>query len=80
LVQRYRTFAVGDKVFFAGDYTRDGSFQEYEIIDERIVAHAPKETSIEKSVAMPLVTLTASELLFDKLQLNPVWIIVIKLF
>ena len=64
-------FNVGDKVFFAGDYTRDGSYQEEELIDERIVAHAPKKTSIEKSVAMPLVTLTASELLFEKLHLNP---------
>ena len=66
-----KNFQVGDKVFFAGDYTRDGSYQEYELIDERIVAHAPKKTSIEKSVAMPLVTLTASELLFEKLQINP---------
>lgn len=66
-----KNFKIGDKVFFAGDYTRDGSYQEYEIIDERIVAHAPKKTSIEKSVAMPLVTLTASELLFEKLQINP---------
>lgn len=66
-----KNFAVGDKVFFAGDYTRDGSFQEYEIIDERIVAHAPKETSIEKSVAMPLVTVTASELFFEKLRIDP---------
>lgn len=66
-----KNFQVGDKVFFAGDYTRAGSYQEYEIIDERIVAHAPKETSIEKSVAMPLVTLTASELLFEKLHIDP---------
>lgn len=66
-----KNFQVGDKVFFAGDYTRDGSYQEYELIDERIVAHAPKKTSIEKSVAMPLVTLTASELLFEKLQIDP---------
>ena len=65
-------FKVGEEVFFAGDYTRDGSNQEYEIIDERIVAHAPKDISVEKSVAMPLVTLTASELLFEKLQINPV--------
>ncbi|CAJ2235078.1 zinc-binding alcohol dehydrogenase family protein [Companilactobacillus paralimentarius] len=66
-----KNFQVGDKVFFAGDYTRDGSYQEYELIDERIVAHAPVQASIEKSVAMPLVTLTASELLFEKLHVNP---------
>ncbi|CAJ1195913.1 Zinc-type alcohol dehydrogenase-like protein [Companilactobacillus paralimentarius] len=66
-----KNFQVGDKVFFAGDYTRYGSYQEYELIDERIVAHAPVQASIEKSVAMPLVTLTASELLFEKLHVNP---------
>lgn len=65
-------FKIGDKVFFAGDYTRAGSYQEYEIIDERIVANAPRDTSIEKSVAMPLVTLTASELLYEKLNINPI--------
>ncbi|MDR4933534.1 alcohol dehydrogenase catalytic domain-containing protein [Companilactobacillus paralimentarius] len=43
-----KNFQVGDKVFFAGDYTRDGSYQEYELIDERIVAHAPVQASIEK--------------------------------
>jgi zinc-binding alcohol dehydrogenase family protein len=66
-----KNFQVGDKVFFAGDYTREGSYQEYELIDERIVAHAPEKTSIEKSVAMPLVTLTASELLYEKLHIDP---------
>lgn len=66
-----KNFQVGDKVFFAGDYTRYGSYQEYELIDERIVAHAPVQASIEKNVAMPLVTLTASELLFEKLHVNP---------
>jgi len=66
-----RNFKTGEIVFFAGDYSRAGSFQEYEIIDERIVAHAPKKATTEESVAMPLVTLTASELLFDKLQINP---------
>lgn len=64
-------FKAGDKVFFAGDHTRDGSYQEYELVDERIVALAPTKTSIEESVAMPLVTLTASELLYEKLHVDP---------
>ncbi len=67
-----QNFVPGDKVFFAGDYSRDGSYQEYELIDERIVAKAPSDTSIERSVAMPLVTLTASELLFEKLHINSI--------
>ncbi|WP_125565449.1 zinc-binding alcohol dehydrogenase family protein [Companilactobacillus insicii] len=64
-------FAVGDRVFFAGDHTRPGSYQEYELIDERIVSLAPTKTSIEDSVSMPLVTLTASELLYEKLHIDP---------
>ncbi|KRK77595.1 zinc-binding alcohol dehydrogenase family protein [Companilactobacillus alimentarius] len=66
-----KNFEIGDRVFFAGDYSRAGSYQEFEVIDERIVSHAPKGASIEKSVAMPLVTLTASELLYEKLNINP---------
>ncbi|WP_125764511.1 zinc-binding alcohol dehydrogenase family protein [Companilactobacillus hulinensis] len=64
-------FNIGNKVFFAGDHTRDGSYQEYELIDERIVALAPVKAPIEQSVAMPLVTLTASELLYEKLHIDP---------
>lgn len=66
-----KKFYPGDVVFYAGDYSRDGSYQEYELVDERIAALAPKDTPIEKAVAMPLVTLTASELLYEKLQLDP---------
>ncbi|WP_334330036.1 zinc-binding alcohol dehydrogenase family protein [Companilactobacillus sp. HBUAS59699] len=64
-------FKLGDKVFFAGDHTRAGSYQEYELIDQRIIALAPAKTSIENSVSMPLVTLTASELLYEKLHIDP---------
>lgn len=64
-------FEIGDKVFFAGDYSREGSYQEYELIDQRIVAKAPKTLSIEESVSMPLITLTASELLYEKLNIDP---------
>lgn len=64
-------FKKDDIVFYAGDYTRDGSYQEYELVDERIAALAPKKTTIEESVAMPLVTLTAAELLYEKLNIDP---------
>lgn len=64
-------FKQGDIVLYAGDYSRDGSYQEYELVDEAIATLAPTKTSIEKSVAMPLVTLTASELLYEKLDVDP---------
>lgn len=64
-------FQIGDTVFFAGDYSRDGSYQEFELIDQRLIAKAPKTVSIEDSVSMPLITLTASELLYEKLKIDP---------
>ncbi len=64
-------FKVGDEVFYAGDLTRQGSNAEYQIIDERIVGKKPKSLSIEQAVAMPLTGLTAWEILFDRIRINP---------
>ena len=63
-------FKVGDSVFWAGDVTRAGSNAEFQAVDERIVGFAPKNLSKEKAVAMPLTSLTAYELLFEKLQVT----------
>jgi NADPH2:quinone reductase len=63
-------FKKGDVVFYAGDITKDGCNQEYQLIDERIVGHAPKNISIEQAAAMPLTALTAWELLFDRMRLS----------
>lgn len=64
-------FKVGDRVFYAGTTTRSGSNQEYQVVDERIVALAPKNLSDEQAVALPLTSLTAYELLFEKFGLIP---------
>lgn len=64
-------FAVGDRVFYAGTTTRAGSNQEYQLIDERIVALAPKNLTDEEVAALPLTALTAYELLFEKFGLIP---------
>ena len=63
-------FKKGDAVFYAGDITRDGSNQEYQLIDERIVGFAPRHISTEAAAAMPLTALTAYEILFDRLRLS----------
>jgi NADPH2:quinone reductase len=60
-------FKNGDKVFYAGDITKPGSNQEYQLVDERIVGFAPTELSIEEAAAMPLTALTAYEILFDRM-------------
>lgn len=63
-------FKKGDIVFYAGDITKDGCNQEYQLIDERIVGLAPKNISIEQAAALPLTALTAWEILFDRMRLS----------
>ena len=63
-------FAVGDRVYYAGDLTRAGSNAEFQLVDERIVGKAPKSLSDSDAAALPLTTITAYELLFDHLALR----------
>lgn len=63
-------FHPGDNVWYAGDITRPGSYAQFQLVDERIVGHAPKTLKPEDAVALPLTGLTAWETLFDKLHLS----------
>ncbi|MFB9080780.1 zinc-binding alcohol dehydrogenase family protein [Flavobacterium procerum] len=63
-------FKIGDEVYYAGDITKQGSNAEYQIIDERIVGRKPKSLTIEEAAAMPLTTLTAWEILFDRIRIS----------
>ena len=64
-------FKVGDEVYYAGDLTRSGSNAEYQLVDERIVGHKPKNLSVPEAAAMPLTGLTAYEALFDRIRVHP---------
>jgi zinc-binding alcohol dehydrogenase family protein len=64
------TLAVGDEVWYAGDFTRQGSDAELQAVDERIVARRPKSLSVAEAAAMPLTTITAWETLFDRFRLT----------
>ncbi|MCJ1881497.1 zinc-binding alcohol dehydrogenase family protein [Pseudomonas nitroreducens] len=61
-------FKPGDKVWYAGDLTRPGSNAELQLVDERIVGAMPKSLDFAHAAALPLTTITAWELLFDRLQ------------
>ncbi len=61
-------FKVGDEVWYAGDFTRQGSYAQYQVVDERIVGKKPASLSYAEAAALPLTTLTAYEMLFDRLQ------------
>ncbi len=63
-------FTPGDPVFYAGDITRPGSNSEYQLVDERIVGYRPRSLRVEEAAALPLVSITAYEALFDRLGLD----------
>lgn len=60
-------FKPGDQIYYAGSLVRPGSNAEYQAVDERIVGHKPKSLSNAEAAALPLTTITAWELLFDRL-------------
>ncbi|MET0848441.1 MAG: zinc-binding alcohol dehydrogenase family protein, partial [Pseudomonas sp.] len=60
-------FQPGDEVFYAGSIARTGSYSEFHLVDERIVGHKPRSLSAADSAALPLTSITAWELLFDRL-------------
>ncbi|AFS39558.1 zinc-binding alcohol dehydrogenase family protein [Leuconostoc gelidum] len=63
-------FKKGDRVWYAGDFTRSGSNAQLQLVDERIVGLAPKRLNDEQAAAVPLVGLTAYESLFEKMGIN----------
>lgn len=64
-------FKPGDEVYYAGSIQRQGTNSEYHLVDERIVGRKPKSLSFAQSAALALTTITAWELLFDRLDVQP---------
>ncbi len=64
-------FKPGDEVFYAGSILRQGTNAEFHLVDERIVGHKPKSLSFAQAAALPLTSITAWELLFDRLGAVP---------
>lgn len=60
-------FQVGDRVYYAGSIIRPGANSELHLIDERIAARAPASLDDAQAAALPLTSITAWELLFDRL-------------
>ena len=60
-------FKPGDEVFYAGSILRHGTNAEFHLVDERIVGHKPKSLDFAHAAALPLTSITAWELLFDRL-------------
>ncbi|HDS1679860.1 TPA: zinc-binding alcohol dehydrogenase family protein [Pseudomonas putida] len=63
-------FGPGDEVFYAGAIDRPGSYSEFHVVDERIVGHKPRSLDNASAAALPLTSITAWELLFDRLGIE----------
>ncbi|WP_306392377.1 zinc-binding alcohol dehydrogenase family protein [Telluria beijingensis] len=61
-------FAPGDEVFYAGSIVRPGSNSQFQAVDERIVGRKPRNLRFAEAAALPLTSITAWELLFDRLR------------
>lgn len=61
----------GDEVFYAGSIQRQGTNSEFHLVDERIVGKKPALLSFAQAAALPLTSITAWELLFDRLGAVP---------
>jgi len=59
-------YGVGDEVYYAGALDRPGANSELHVVDERIVGRKPASLSHADAAALPLTTITAWELLFDR--------------
>jgi zinc-binding alcohol dehydrogenase family protein len=63
-------FRPGDKVFYAGALDRPGANSELHVVDERLVGHMPASLDFAQAAALPLTSITAWELLFERLQVR----------
>ncbi|NVD40301.1 zinc-binding alcohol dehydrogenase family protein [Ensifer sp. HO-A22] len=63
-------FKPGDEVFYAGAINRSGTNAEFHLVDERIVGRKPKSLDFSAAAALPLTSITAWEMLFDRLDVT----------
>lgn len=63
-------FKPGDEVFYAGAINRSGTNAEFHLVDERIVGRKPRSVDFAAAAALPLTSITAWEMLFDRLEVT----------
>jgi zinc-binding alcohol dehydrogenase family protein len=59
-------FKPGEAVWYAGSIVRPGTNSEFHLVDERIVGAKPKSLDFAAAAALPLTSITAWEMLFDR--------------
>ncbi|MDU6523728.1 NADP-dependent oxidoreductase [Enterococcus devriesei] len=65
-----KDWQVGQKVFARPETTRFGTYADYTIVDDHLLARKPDNVSFEEAAAVPLAGLTAYQALFTHGQLK----------
>ena len=63
-------FKPGDRVFYAGALNQRGSNAELQCVDERLVGRMPATLTFAQAAALPLTSITAWELLFERFNVT----------
>lgn len=63
-------FKPGDAVYYAGSVVRQGANCQFHLVDERIVGPKPANLTYPEAAALPLTTLTAWELMFERMGIS----------
>ncbi|MFD1779121.1 NADP-dependent oxidoreductase [Fredinandcohnia salidurans] len=65
-----KDFQVGDEVFARPDTTPRGTYAEYTVVDEELLAKKPSNLTFEEAASIPLAGLTAWQCLVDKTKVK----------
>lgn len=65
-----RNFKPGDAVYYAGSIARPGTNSECHLVDERITGRKPASLTDAEAAALPLTSITAWEMIFDRLNVK----------
>ncbi|WP_125607729.1 alcohol dehydrogenase catalytic domain-containing protein [Lapidilactobacillus bayanensis] len=66
-----QNFTVGDQVIYSGTTKRAGSYQKFQSVAANLVTKVTQKAAVTDLAALPLVGLTAWELLFERLNFIP---------
>lgn len=62
-------FKPGDRVWYSGSFLRPGCSSELHAVDARLAAHMPESLDFAAAAALPLTSITAWELLFERMEI-----------
>ncbi len=63
-------YDIGEDVMYAGTNNRPGTNAQFHLVDQRLVGSKPASLTFAEAAALPLTTITAWEVLFDRLRVG----------